>query len=74
MSCHYLDSGEKACCTDRETTEHTDGVWTTCDDCEHDWWCVVTQRDDLDEPLSWSCSGGCDDGFENDPTDQEATR
>lgn len=45
----------------RITTEHTQGVWTTCDACGDDWWCVVWERDYLDEPISWICSDGCED-------------
>ena len=61
---------------DRETTERTQGVWTTCDFCENEWWCVVAERDYLDEPVSWRCSGGCDDGWpeEDDYDDQGVDR
>jgi hypothetical protein len=45
----------------RVTSQDTHGVWTTCDECREDWWCVVGERDELDEPLSWICSDGCDD-------------
>lgn len=53
----------------RATTENTQGVWTTCDDCGEDWWCVVTERDYLDEPTAWGCSGGCNDGWPEDDYD-----
>lgn len=69
MSCQYLDSGEKVCCTDREVTERTQGVWTTCDDCGHDWWCVVGERDELDEPVTFVCSDGC--GWDYDDQEDE---
>lgn len=70
MSCDDL----RSCCYDRETTERTQGVWTTCDECGHDWWCVVGERDWMDEPETWVCSGGCDDGRQDDeewPGDEE---
>lgn len=60
MSCNYLPSGARACCTDREATAHTRGVWTSCDDCGHDWWCVGVDEDDMDEPTRYVCSDGCD--------------
>ena len=66
MSCQYLDSGEKVCCTDREVTERTQGVWTSCDECGHDWWCVVGERDELDEPVTWICSDGCGWDYDDD--------
>lgn len=50
----------------RVWTERSHGVWATCDQCGHDWWCVVTDRDYLDEPTEWGCSGGCDDGWPED--------
>ena len=63
MSCQYLASGDKVCCTERVWTERTQGVWTSCDECGHDWWCVVGERDWMDEPVTFVCSGGCEDGF-----------
>lgn len=45
----------------RTTTAQTQGVWTTCDECHEDWWCVVHERDEMDEPLSWICSDNCID-------------
>lgn len=71
MSCQYLAAGEKACCTERVVEPETQGVWTSCDECEHDWWCVVGERDELDEPLTWICSGGCSSGFPDDHFDEE---
>jgi len=59
MSCQYTSDGLSVCCAERETTETTHGVWTSCDECGHDWWCVVSERDYLDEPTSWICSDGC---------------
>lgn len=59
MACQYTDSGEKVCCYDREMTERTQGVWTSCDECGHDWWCVVGERDWMDEPVNFVCSDGC---------------
>lgn len=52
-----------ACASPRETTDRTRGVWTTCDYCGADWWCVVAERDYLDEPTAFACSGGCGDGW-----------
>lgn len=52
------------CGSSRKVTERTQGVWTTCDDCEQQWWCVVTEWDYLDEPTRWGCSGGCEDGWD----------
>lgn len=75
MSCHYLESGTRVCCTDRKTTPRTQGVWTTCDHCGHEWWCIPTEYDDLDEPTEFGCSGGCDDGFPaDDHPDDEASQ
>jgi hypothetical protein len=51
----------------RQTTERTHGVWTTCDHCHEDWWCIATDWDFLDDPTEFGCSGGCDDGW--DPGD-----
>lgn len=65
MSCNYLN-GTRVCCYDRVATEHTQGVWTSCNECGHDWWCVATERDYLDEPTAWGCSGGCDNGWPSD--------
>ncbi|HET7386984.1 MAG TPA: hypothetical protein VFJ19_10015 [Nocardioidaceae bacterium] len=49
-------------------TEHTHGAWTSCDNCGHDWWCVVGERDYLDEPVTFVCSDGCgwDDDWDDD--------
>lgn len=41
------------------------GVWTTCDECGHDWWCIPVEWDYLDEATSYACSTGCD----HDPDD-----
>ena len=71
MSCQYLDTGDKVCCTERDTTDRTCGVWTTCDECGHDWWCVVGERDWMDEPVTFVCSGGCRDGFPPDYFDDD---
>ena len=69
MSCTYLSDGTLACCYDREATPRTQGVWTSCDECGHDWWCVVGERDYLDEPVTWVCSDGC--GWDYDDEDGE---
>lgn len=58
----------------RVWTERSHGVWTTCDRCGHDWWCIVTERDYLDEPTEWGCSGGCDDGWPEDDWDAAEDR
>lgn len=60
----------------RVLTERTQGVWTTCDDCGEDWWCVVTERDYMDEATAFGCSGGCADGWHPDDLldDEEADR
>jgi hypothetical protein len=71
MSCHYTSDGLSVCCADREMTAATCGVWTSCDACGHDWWCVVSERDYLDEPIAWTCSDGCPDDecdeYEDEP-------
>lgn len=72
MACNYLSDGTKACCYDREMTDRTQGVWTTCDECGHDWWCVVGERDWMDEPVTFVCSDGCGGADEDD--DWEADR
>lgn len=59
---------------DRVATERTQGVWTACDECGEDWWCVVTERDHLDEPTEWGCSGGCQDGWPDDEYDDGDSR
>lgn len=59
------------CGTLREFTERTSGVWTTCDYCGAMWWCHVAERDYLDEPTEWACSGGCDDGWDCACVDEE---
>ena len=57
---------EPDCCPQgRVATSNTHGSWTTCDDCGQNWWCVPTEWDWLNEPVSWSCSGGCDDGWDD---------
>lgn len=43
----------------RNLTEHTHGVWTTCDLCGEDWWCIGIDRDYMDEPTRYVCSDGC---------------
>lgn len=62
MACQYLNNGDKVCCTDREITDRTHGVWTTCDDCGHDWWCIGVDRDWMDEVTRYVCSDGCEQG------------
>jgi len=63
---------DPTCCDpDRHTTERTQGVWTTCDDCGADWWCVVGSRDWMDEPETFVCSGGCEDGYPEDYFDDD---
>lgn len=52
------------CGEPRITTERTHGVWTTCDYCGSDWWCIGVERDWMDEPTAFACSGGCNDGWE----------
>lgn len=55
------------CCNpDRRATQHTQGVWTTCDDCGQNWWCVASEYDYFDQPTAFACSGGCDDGWDDD--------
>lgn len=71
MSCQYLASGEKVCCHDREVTEHTHGVWTSCDNCGHDWWCIGVDRDYMDEPTRYVCSDGCEDDDWDDDWDDD---
>ena len=57
---------DRDCCpTDRHATPRTQGVWTTCDDCGANWWCVVGERDWMDEAVTHVCSGGCDDGYDD---------
>lgn len=70
MSCQYLASGEKVCCHDREVTEHTHGVWTSCDNCGHDWWCIGVDPDYMDEPTRYVCSDGCEDDDWDDDTEE----
>lgn len=48
----------------RVVTPETRGVWGTCDECREEWWLEVAERDELDEPVSWRCSDGCDDSDE----------
>ena len=72
MSISTLDDTTRCgmCGTARHTTERTHGVWTNCDDCGQDWWCVSTEEDDFDVPISWGCSGGCEDGWDCDCGDE----
>lgn len=61
----------ECCDPDRRTTERTQGVWTTCDECGANWWCVASEWDWMDEPTAFVCSGGCEDGYDDEENADE---